>query len=56
MVRLALLVAVVAGVAATTASAGTATGFRCVSRATGLACTNTRGHGWFLSRESWRVH
>ena len=31
-------------------------GFRCVSRATGLTCTNTRGHGWFLSRESWRVY
>ena len=30
-------------------------GFRCVSRATGLTCTNTRGHGWLLSRESWRV-
>jgi len=31
-------------------------GFRCVSRATGLTCTNTRGHGWLLSRESWRVY
>jgi hypothetical protein len=31
-------------------------GFRCVSRSTGLTCTNTRGHGWFLSRESWRIY
>jgi hypothetical protein len=31
-------------------------GFRCVSRSVGLTCTNTRGHGWFLSRESWRVY
>jgi hypothetical protein len=31
-------------------------GFRCVSRSTGLTCTNARGHGWFLSRESWRVY
>lgn len=31
-------------------------GFRCASRASGLTCMNTRGHGWFLSRESWRVY
>jgi hypothetical protein len=31
-------------------------GFRCVSRSTGLTCTNPRGHGFFLSRESWRVY
>jgi hypothetical protein len=31
-------------------------GFRCASRSTGLTCTNSRGHGFFLSRESWRVH
>jgi hypothetical protein len=30
-------------------------GFRCVSRRTGLTCTNRRGHGFFLSRERWRV-
>ena len=30
-------------------------GFRCVSRSTGLTCTNVLGHGFFLSRESWRV-
>jgi hypothetical protein len=31
-------------------------GFRCTSRATGLTCVNTRGHGFFLSRESWKVY
>jgi hypothetical protein len=31
-------------------------GFRCVSRSTGLTCTSSRGHGFFLSRTSWRVH
>ena len=31
-------------------------GFRCVSRSVGLTCTNQRGHGFFLSRESWRVY
>jgi hypothetical protein len=31
-------------------------GFRCTSRAAGLTCTNPRGHGFFLSRESWRVY
>jgi len=30
-------------------------GFLCTSRATGLTCTNSRGHGFFLSRQSWRV-
>jgi Family of unknown function (DUF6636) len=31
-------------------------GFRCTSRSAGLTCTNSRGHGFFLSRRSWRVH
>src|SRR3954467_5306642 len=26
----------------------------CRSRAAGLTCRNARGHGFFLSRESWR--
>lgn len=26
----------------------------CTSRTTGLTCRNARGHGFFLSRESWR--
>jgi hypothetical protein len=26
-------------------------GFRCVSRVTGLTCTNRDGHGWWLGRE-----
>jgi hypothetical protein len=26
----------------------------CTSRVTGLTCRNARGHGFFLSRESWR--
>lgn len=30
-------------------------GFSCTSRTSGLTCTNQVGHGWFLSRESWRV-
>ncbi|HIK06116.1 MAG TPA: hypothetical protein IGS40_15595 [Trichormus sp. M33_DOE_039] len=30
-------------------------GFTCVSRSTGLTCTNTTGNGFFLSREKWRV-
>jgi hypothetical protein len=30
-------------------------GFRCTSRAVGLTCTNARSHGFFLSRESWKV-
>jgi len=30
-------------------------GFTCVSRFTGLTCTNRAGHGLFLSRESYRV-
>lgn len=30
-------------------------GFRCVSRRTGLTCTNTRAHGFFLARERWRT-
>jgi hypothetical protein len=24
--------------------------FRCVSRRTGLTCTNARGHGWWIGR------
>jgi len=31
-------------------------GFSCVSRSAGLTCTNQRGHGFFLSRQSWRVY
>jgi hypothetical protein len=30
-------------------------GFVCVSRAIGLRCTNVTGHGFFLSRERWRI-
>ena len=29
--------------------------FACTSRVTGLTCTNASGHGWFLSRESYRL-
>jgi len=29
--------------------------FACVSRTTGVTCGNARGHGVFISRESWRV-
>jgi hypothetical protein len=29
--------------------------FTCKSRTTGLTCTNASGHGWFLSRESYRL-
>jgi acetylornithine deacetylase/succinyl-diaminopimelate desuccinylase-like protein len=29
--------------------------FTCASRLAGVTCTNTRGHGLFLSRQSWRV-
>jgi hypothetical protein len=29
--------------------------FTCASRLTGVTCTNTRGHGLFLSRQSWRA-
>jgi hypothetical protein len=28
--------------------------FRCTSETTGLTCKNTAGHGFFLSRQSWR--
>ncbi len=28
---------------------------RCRSRVTGLTCKNTLGHGFFLSRRSWRL-
>jgi hypothetical protein len=30
-------------------------GLRCTSRSTGLTCTNRSGHGFFLSRQRWRV-
>ena len=30
-------------------------GFTCVSRVTGLTCTNGHGHGLFLARESYRL-
>ena len=30
-------------------------GLSCASRATGLTCRNRDGHGFFLSRASWRV-
>ena len=30
-------------------------GFRCTSRTTGLRCTNSSGHGFFLSREHSQV-
>ena len=29
--------------------------FRCTSARTGLRCTNGSGHGFFLSRERWRI-
>ena len=29
-------------------------GFRCISALSGLTCRNKSGHGFFLSRESWR--
>ncbi len=29
-------------------------GFSCTSRTTGLTCKNAAGHGWFMSRQSWR--
>ncbi|HEY3018307.1 MAG TPA: DUF6636 domain-containing protein [Gaiellaceae bacterium] len=30
-------------------------GFTCLSRRAGLRCTNRAGHGFFLSRQRWRV-
>ena len=30
-------------------------GVVCASRITGITCTNAAGHGFFLSRESWRT-
>ena len=30
--------------------------FRCVSRRRGLRCTNRAAHGFFLSRQRWRVY
>jgi hypothetical protein len=30
-------------------------GIGCVSRFTGLTCTNSAGHGFFLSRQRWRI-
>jgi hypothetical protein len=29
--------------------------FACASRVTGVTCRNARGHGLFISRESWRA-
>jgi hypothetical protein len=29
--------------------------FTCTSRLAGVTCTNMRGHGLFVSRQSWRV-
>ena len=29
--------------------------FACASRVTGVTCTNSRGHGLFISRQSWRA-
>jgi hypothetical protein len=29
-------------------------GFTCTSRSAGLTCRNAAGHGFFLSRQSWR--
>jgi hypothetical protein len=29
--------------------------YSCSSRTTGLTCTNRRGHGLFISRQSWRA-
>ncbi|MDX6504869.1 MAG: hypothetical protein QOE29_1994, partial [Gaiellaceae bacterium] len=29
--------------------------FTCVSRFTGVTCTSDRGHGLFISRQSWRA-
>ena len=29
--------------------------YTCVSRRTGITCENMRGHGLFISRQSWRV-
>jgi hypothetical protein len=29
--------------------------FTCTSRTSGLTCRNAAGHGWFLSRESYRL-
>ena len=31
-------------------------GFTCTSRRKGLRCRNLAGHGFFLSRSSWRVY
>lgn len=30
-------------------------GFRCTSRTAGLTCTNRSDHGFFLSRQRWRL-
>jgi hypothetical protein len=29
--------------------------FKCKSRSSGLKCRNKKGHGWFLSRETYRT-
>ena len=36
-------------------NAWTRGGISCTSRTTGLTCRNVDGHGFFLSRQSWRV-
>jgi hypothetical protein len=30
-------------------------GFTCRAQPGGLTCRNPRGHGWFLSRNRWRM-
>lgn len=30
-------------------------GFKCISKRTGLICNNSEGHGFFLSRNKWNV-
>jgi len=30
-------------------------GVGCISRAVGITCTNRHGHGFFMSRQSWRI-
>lgn len=30
-------------------------GFKCISQRTGLMCSNPGGHGFFLSRQQWKV-
>jgi hypothetical protein len=30
-------------------------GFKCISKRTGLICSNPDGHGFFLSRDKWNI-